>query len=437
MTKKTVAIAQGMLEAVEREDYYLFKGIPYAEAGRFQPPAAPGPWQGIFRADRFAPKCPQSTSEPGSRKKSYNREFFNYPEFAAEQGEDCLRLNIWTPKQAKDCPVALWIHGGSYMSGYGSECEFDGAEYVRRGIILVTFNYRLGVLGFFTHPGLDERDGNSGNYGMMDQIAAFNWVYENIAAFGGDPNRITVFGQSAGSIGVNTLILQPELRGKIQGAIMQSSGAYRSPLLFKLYKQDLQKAYVSLLKERRISLRDMETMPAMEVNRLNIPLIVHACLRTHTIFNFGPTIGCWKHDTDSDTAFEQGREHAIPYIIGCTKNDIAIGFGGSKSLNRNRMHQCSLAFAQLEAGRGNPVYTYYFRRDLPGDSWGAFHASELWYMFGTLDRCWRDFTPQDYELSRRMLDAWAAFMHTGDPGWPCCTAENGCYTEIFDIKETR
>lgn len=434
VTGNTITIAQGTLEGVEQEHCWVYKGIPYAEAGRFQVPHSPKQWEGIFKADVFPPKCPQSASEPGNRKKTYNREFYNDPAFAVEQREDCLRLNIWTPKQAKDCPVALWIHGGSYMSGYGSECEFDGAEYAKRGIILVTFNYRLGVLGFFTHPELDERDGNSGNYGMLDQIAAFNWVYENIAAFGGNPNKITVFGQSAGSIGVNTLVLQPELRGKISGAIMQSSGSYRSPLLFKFYKKDIQKAYSSLMRMRRLTLKDLETMPAKRVNALNIPLIVHAVFRTHTIFNFGPTIGCWKHSADSDTLYEQGMEHAIPYIIGCTKNDLLTGPGANGSPEKNKLHQSSMAFAKLEESRGNPVYTYYFKRDLPGDSWKAFHASELWYMFGTLDRCWRKFTPQDYNLSKRMLDAWAAFMHTGNPGWPSCTAENNYHTEQLDAE---
>lgn len=433
VSEKIVTIKQGTVEGVDHGNCWLFKGIPYAEAGRFQVPQPPKPWKGIYHADIFPPKCPQSASEPGNRKKSYNREFYNDPAFVVKQDEGCLYLNIWTPKQAKDCPVALWIHGGAYMSGYGAECEFDGAEYAKRGIILVTFNYRLGVLGFFTHPELDKRDGNSGNYGMLDQIAAFNWVHENIAAFGGDPQKITVFGQSAGAIGVNTLVLQPELRGKIHGAIMQSSGSYLSPLLFKFYKEDLQKAYKTMMKVHRLSLHALETMPAKKVNALNIPLIVHALFRTRTIFNFGPTIGCWNHEFDSDTLYEMEAEHPIPYMIGCTKNDILVGRKAARNPEKNKLYKSSLAFAQLEEPRRNPVYTYYFTRDLPGDNWGAFHASELWYMFGTFDRCWRKFTPQDYELSQYMLDAWANFMHTGDPGWPVCSAQNNYYTKVLDI----
>lgn len=234
---RMVEIRQGKLRGVEGTYADIYRGIPYAKPPvgelRFHAPEPPEPWEGIYAADTFSCICPQLGQEPGS---FYEKEFYSDPAFMPPQNEDCLYLNIWTPKSEEPrreedlCPVAVWFHGGGFIDGFGSEIEFDGEAYAKRGIVLVTVNYRLGLLGYFAHPDLTARDGHSGNYGLLDQIAAIDWVRENIAAFGGNPDQITIFGQSAGGMSVRALISSPLMKGKVRGAILQSCGGYHSPL---------------------------------------------------------------------------------------------------------------------------------------------------------------------------------------------------------------
>ena len=204
----------GQVHGVQKDGYTVFRGVPYAKPPvgekRFCPPEEPACWEGVYKADHFGCVCPQTEHEPDS---FYGKEFYLDPEFGMKQSEDCLYLNIWTPANTVDekLPVAFWIHGGAFMHGFSHESEFDGAAYCERGVILVAINYRLGAFGFLAHPWLSEESGagRSGNYAILDQIAALKWVKENIAAFGGDPENITVFGQSAGCMSVQTLVSSP------------------------------------------------------------------------------------------------------------------------------------------------------------------------------------------------------------------------------------
>ena len=220
----------GSIEGLVREGFLLFKGIPYAQppvgALRFSPPQQMEPWNGVYKATEFGPICPQDSHEPGS---FYHKEFYSGE--APRMDEDCLYLNILTPKQWREpLPVAIWFHGGAYLNGHGAEMEFDGEAYAKRGVILVTVNYRLGFFGFFAHPKLK----HSGNYGILDQIAAIDWVRENIGAFGGDTDNITVFVQSAGGGSVQTLVRSALTEGKVHKAIIQSAGGYKDWCVQKL-----------------------------------------------------------------------------------------------------------------------------------------------------------------------------------------------------------
>ncbi|MGZ5912480.1 MAG: carboxylesterase/lipase family protein, partial [Reyranella sp.] len=211
---------EGGLLSGAGEGIRVYKGIPFAAPPvgqrRWRPPEPAEPWDGIREATRFGADCPQEL-RPGSR--------------AGRTDEDCLTLNIWTPARAADeaLPVMVWFYGGSFLFGSASDIRFDGEAFARKGVVLVTAAYRVGLFGFLAHPGLTRESphGSSGNYGLLDQIAALGWVQRNIAAFGGDPRRVTAFGVSAGSASIAMLLTAPLAAGLFQRAILESPGAFR------------------------------------------------------------------------------------------------------------------------------------------------------------------------------------------------------------------
>ena len=229
-----VQTAQGPVQGALSQDArtVIFKGIPYAQPPvgerRFRRPQAHAPWTEPLDCREFGASCPQTDL---SVMGFYSKEFYDVP--LPPLNEDCLYLNIWTPESAGEdsrLPVLFWIHGGAFMHGSGSEKEFDGEGFAKKGVILVTINYRVNVFGFFAHPDLEKEnpEGVSGNYGILDQLFALGWVRENIAHFGGDPEKITIFGQSAGCMSVQTIISSPLSKGMLRGAILQSGGGLRA-----------------------------------------------------------------------------------------------------------------------------------------------------------------------------------------------------------------
>ena len=405
-------IRQGMLRGGKGPFGTLFAGIPYAAPPvgkrRFAPPAPPLPWEGERDASHFGSRCPQMDQND-----FYRKEFYSDPAYETAESEDALLLNVWTPaaRPGENLPVALWIHGGAFFNGYGHEKEFDGQAYCRRGVLLVTCNYRLGALGFLVHPWLQkEQGGAAGNYGLLDQLAALDWVRENIRAFGGDPGRITIMGQSAGAMSVQTLVLAAQTQGKIAGAVLQSGGGLQNGLTADRTQEEACRAGEAFVKQCGAdSLDALRELPVSVMRGASRAVIKQEMESGHGLA-FLPVID-HRLLTDTYEALAQaGRFCRVPYLIGSNAQDIGVGASDTENL-----YAASTRWALLTERFGCPSYVYRFARPAPGDEAGAFHSAELWYMFGTLDRCWRPFTAQDRALSERMLDCWANFIKEGAP----------------------
>ena len=429
----------GQMEGIEREHDIAYLGIPYAAPpvgeNRWKAPQPLTPWEGVLQADHFRSRSMQPTDR---EKGFYDKEFRDEEQYLTVPDEDSLYLNIWTPKDAagKKLPVAFWIHGGAFMTGSGFEKEFDGEAYARRDIILVTINYRLNIWGFLAHPWLSAESEHhvSGNYGILDQIAALRWVHENIAAFGGDPENITVFGQSAGAMSTQTLVSSPLTESLIARAIMQSGGGYRVGLNRDDMTLEKAEGYGEVL-TRLAGVQDIEAlraMPAGQIMALMGPFMQEVFPLSHGLF-LVPVVDGVVLPHSYSAAIEQGTIRDIPYLLGSTKDDIMTSPEQKAEGKKPPLQIGCEAFAEARSAMGGrPVYVYHFIRDLPGDDAGAFHSSELWYTFGTLHRAWRPYTEHDDELSEEMLGYWSQFIRTGDPNgeglenWAPYTKEAPC-----------
>lgn len=407
MSHLIVTTAQGQLEGKLSADgaCRLFLGVPYAEPPvgdlRFRRPQPKKAWRGVRCAKSFPPRAFQADM---STDPFYGKEFYSGD--LPPMSEDCLYLNIWTPAEPceEKLPVLFWIHGGALMHGFSSESEFDGEGFARKGVILVTINYRVGALGFFTHPVLEaeDPDGISGNYGHFDQIAALQWVHDNISQFGGDPERITVAGQSAGCMSTQSLISSPLTEGLIHGAILQSGGGIPG------FSSDYRKEDVTAVSQKLMELLGVST--AQELRALPAESIAYGA---YELMENGL---CWVTHVDGyflkDTATalaEKGEIHHIPYMIGSTKDEMG-------ESTHHLLRDSAVRFAQaLEKQGMGPVYLYQFDRELPGDDAKAFHSCELWYEFETMNRCWRPFEELDFKLSAEFSGSIAAFVKTGSP----------------------
>ena len=438
---RIIRTKSGSLTGKKVEDGTAYLGIPYAKAPigelRWRPPMRPEPWDGIMEATEFAARGHQLAQLPDS---FYGKEFYSEPAYLPPMSEDCLYLNIWVPDSAaeKKCPVAFWIHGGAFMHGFGSEMEFDGEAFCRRDVILVTINYRVGAFGFMCHPALaaEDKGGHCGNYGLMDQIAALKWINENIEAFGGDKKRIVIMGQSAGAMSVQMLCSSPFAKGLFHGAIMQSGGGYgngfgagRSQVEAEAVGSAFSDLAGAVTAEglRRLSPRGImnTTIALMQSGRApGMP--------------FGPVVDDYILPQGTDECLASGGEHDVDYMLGSNKNDMGITDEMLERGERGPLWRGCLDFAAIRKDHGGKTYVYSFDRELPGDDAGAFHSAELWYVFGTLGRCWRMMTPGDYKLSDMMTDYWCSFIKTGDPNtaglprWEKCTGDDEAVM-IFDV----
>ena len=430
---KIVQTSLGKIQGVDKGNHYIFKGIPYAKPPvgelRFRAPVPVDPWEGIYMADQFPNRAIQRGQNEGD---FYYKEFFDDPEFVTPMSEDCLYLNIWIPKENHEkLPVAIYIHGGGFFNGHSFEKEMDGEAYCKRGVILVTINYRLGMLGFFAHPELTKRDGSSGNYGLLDQIEAIKWVKTHIEAFGGDAENITIFGQSAGGRSVEILCATPRTKGLFRRAIMQSSGGYIDNDLGTLPRETIEKCAKGFLRFRFLNVDKLMKMEPEKFVALNYQFARYVSFKVrHGYVPGSPSVCPEVYPYTTNYAVDHGLMHDIDYMIGGTKNDIFVSQKGSRSMETNEMMRGVTKFAE-KMSRAHPCFVYYFAHDLPGDDSGAFHSGELWYMFGTLGRCFRPFTEADYRLSDEMMDCWTGFMKSGDPGFSPYT-EQSRHIKVFE-----
>ena len=417
----------------ETPDVCIYKGIPYAAPPvgdlRWKHPQPVQPWKGVRPCDTFGAASLQSDQTPGS---FYWKEF--YQDGDPKRSEDCLYLNVWTPAAGKPeakLPVIFWIHGGAYMGGYGHEIEFGGDAYAKKGVILVTINYRLGMCGFLAHPLLTAENNSkgSGNYGLFDQLAALKWGKRNISAFGGNPDNITVMGQSAGAGSVQALISSPLTKGLIHRAIIQSGGGLGGIISAKSLKE-AEKQGSDMWKAAGIS--TLEEMRAYPAEKFQEVLMKYMQQQKSFGLPYSPCVDGELLTAPLDETARNGQELDIPYLIGYTSEDMM------PEVMKKAATDWSLLLKQQ--GR-KPAYVYCFSRDLPGedmpssqgafgDMKGAFHSSELWYTFGTLGKCWRPMEKADYELSERMVSYWTNFAKTGNPNgeglpqWEPCTKDN-------------
>ncbi|MDO4337255.1 MAG: carboxylesterase family protein [Eubacteriales bacterium] len=428
----------------------VFKGIPYAKPPvgelRWKEPQPVEPWTGIYYADSYrAMPCQVIEGEEAL--------FYGKGIWPAQ--EDCLYLNVWTPaeKPGEKLPVLVWIYGGSYRTGSITNLQVNGEGFAMRGVVMVSFNYRVGPIGFLCHPELaTENDRNiCGNYGTLDQIEALKWVHENIDAFGGDPERITLIGQSAGAHSVMTMCTTPLTKGYFQQAIIQSTAG-----LSAMYYQDEQSMEdaeqegIEYLAQLGVSsIKEARKLDAMEITKKLI------FAKTSTKAPWFPKTDGYVLPLGTISSIMSGAYHKVHFLCGsnCSETGNMTGFL-SKDPNRiswfantffkddpegylktvhaeteskvlqtvfeqynNDKLTALLGWQALEASRGgNNFYQYYYTKPLPGpENYGACHGAELPYVFETMKETGRPFDGSDYDLSKTITAYWTNFIKTGNP----------------------
>ena len=445
---RKVLTESGTISGVSANGLSVYKGIPFAAPPvgdlRWRQPMRAAAWTGTRKADAFAPACMQvGVSMPG--------------ETPPAVSEDCLYLNIWAPANGlrKRLPVIVWIYGGGYVNGSASMPLYWGDRLAHKGVIIVTIAYRLGPLGFLALPELTRESPHhsSGNYGLMDQIAALEWVQRNIASFGGDPKCVTIAGQSSGSMSVSMLMASPLAKGLFQRAIGESGGLFEPLQLGPQFvlanaERDGEKYAVSLGAN---SLKELRQLPASQLTG-NAGGIVHAVIEPYVL------------PASPYEAFTLGQQNDVPLLIGSNadearamvdvSHETAATF--SSDLERSvgqlppaliaayphttdeEARQARLgiesdlrfgwdmwAWARLQAGTGqHPVFYYSFRQQPPFpvgsvyEGWGASHFAELWYVFDHLDQSPWKWTAGDRKLAGEVSGYWVNFAKSGDPNGP-------------------
>jgi len=433
-----------------------YLGVPFAAPPtgdlRWKPPQPVTPWQGVRAATSFGPQCLQGGGSPKSV-------YFEYSGGDLPMNEDCLSLNVWTPAgPVKDLPVMVWLYGGGFQVGSSSRPTFDGTRLAERGVVMVSLNYRVGVLGFLAHPELaaESPQHASGNYGLLDQVAGLQWIKRNIAAFGGNPANVTIFGQSAGASSVVHLMASPLARGLFARAIAEST-ALSTTMPTRAEAEAQGKAFADKLAAPTIVA--LRAKSGQEILDAKTPA--------------GPIVDGWFLPVDTYALFREGKEAPVPFLTGWNRNEGAT-FPHAASLvdykksvedrfgkdadrvlklypaaddvtarlaSKNIFRDTTFAWgtwtsARLHARHGQPTYLYFFDHPQPiatdqtysevdtPDKLGTFHSSEYPYIFGTLDVLSRAWTAEDRALAVRLQSYWVNFARSGNPNgtslpqWP-------------------
>lgn len=466
---EVLEVAGGRIRGRRRGGVWAFSGIPFAGstagAGRWRPPAPPSSWTGVRDATVFGPVAPQPPAVPG----------MTVPGDPAEQSEDCLTLNVWTPAvDGGRRPVMVWVHGGGFTSGSGAGLLYRGGDLARHGdVVVVTMNYRLGALGFLAHPALAEGldpPAAAGNWGLLDQVAALRWVREHASTFGGDPGNVTVFGESAGAMSVSALLGMPAARGLYHRAIVQSGPPYtHSPAQAQRAAEEL----AAVLGIDRISRAALEAVPADDLVMATRTLRDRRPRPGELPLPFLPVVDGEVLPLPPEVAVAGGHAPDVPLLIGSNRDELSFFALGDRRLAElddaglvrwmaraapevppDEVVDCyraarssrgesvaprdlwvaagsdrvfrwpSLSFARAQRAHQPATYVYLFTWETPafGGVMGSCHALEIPFVFGSLRRpvvaAFAGDGPEAQSLSAQMRDAWIAFARIGDPSTP-------------------
>ena len=459
-----VKIETGLISGVKNNEVVAYKGIPFAlppvNELRWRAPQPAKPWMGIRRCETFGPDPYQPAPKAISM---WSEEFF-IPA-TSTRSEDCLYLNVWTPAKSpkEKRPVVVWIYGGGFNSGGCDDPIYDGAATARKGVIFVSANYRVGLFGSFAHPDLTKESGYgaSGNYGLLDQIAALKWVQKNIAAFGGDPDNVTIDGQSAGSMSVNCLMASPLAKNLFEKAIAES-GAYMVSATRGM--RTLQEAEAQGVKSaqtlKATSIADLRNMPAEDIQKQ---------LRG----NFSPIVDGYVLPEPIPAIFAAGKQNKVTLLTGWNENEGMLSgslrnaadfkkqsddvYGANANdfykyypagneeeatasqykLSKDIMFGIqNYTLANVESSSGAKVYMYRFTHKVPGtgiyEKLGAFHSGELVYSFNNLQYLHRPWQPVDQELANTMSSYWVNFIASGNPN-----GKDLAHWPVYSVNENR
>jgi para-nitrobenzyl esterase len=424
-------ILEGAADSVTGVD--VFRGIPYAAppvgALRWRPPRPPAQWTGVRDAKQLGHNCMQA------------QPYADIDPYAAGISEDCLYLNVWTSSlgtASPPRPVMVWIHGGGFFAGFGGEERHNGARLAQKGAVIVTLNYRLGPFGFFAHPALAAESPHhaAGDYGLLDQIAALQWVRRNIARFGGDPARVTIFGESAGGMSVGSLIASPLAKGLFQRAILESG----TGVGIGIARRDSAQAIGVQLAES-LGVADTGAKVAARLRAVPADTVLAAAARLGPpgAPKFWPVVDGWVLPEPVDSALLRGTASRVPVIVGSNRDE-----------GDDWMGAPTRAFARLSSARGVPTYVYMFSRvgdDSVSRRMGAYHSAEITFVFGRTRplQAVAGRTAYDSTLAEAMSDYWIAFATSGYPNgaptagkWPPWPRYNQTTEALLELgPETR